>query len=193
MNRAAYLLPAALVVAALQIGLLFSIIASRAAILRDGTEIMLKVEPIDPRDLLRGDYVRLGYGISTVPRALFQPLLTDADVVEGRGVVVRLARGSDGFWVPTGASLADAAAIGATSGEVDIAGRMEGAWSSDTDSIRVDYGIERFYLPEGEGREIEQDMRERSFSMLVAVGGDGRAQIKAFFDGEKRLYDEPLY
>ena len=26
-------------------------------ILRDGREITLKVEPVDPRDLLRGDYV----------------------------------------------------------------------------------------------------------------------------------------
>jgi uncharacterized membrane-anchored protein len=37
-------------------------IESRAAILRDGTEIVLQVEPIDPRDLMRGDYVRLQYG-----------------------------------------------------------------------------------------------------------------------------------
>ena len=50
-----------------QIGFLGWIIAGRAAILRDGQEILLKVEPVDPRDLLRGDYVRLGYEISRIP------------------------------------------------------------------------------------------------------------------------------
>ena len=58
---------AALVVALAQIGFLGWIIAGRAAILRDGREIVLKVEPVDPRDLLRGDYVRLGYEISSIP------------------------------------------------------------------------------------------------------------------------------
>ena len=58
---------AALVVALAQIGFLGWIIAGRAAILRDGREIVLKVEPVDPRDLLRGDYVRLCYEISSIP------------------------------------------------------------------------------------------------------------------------------
>ena len=44
---------AALVVALAQIGFLGWIIAGRAAVLRDGREITLKVEPVDPRDLLR--------------------------------------------------------------------------------------------------------------------------------------------
>ena len=58
---------AALVVALAQIGFLGWIIAGRAAVLRDGREIMLKVEPVDPRDLLRGDYVSLCYEISRIP------------------------------------------------------------------------------------------------------------------------------
>ncbi len=36
-------------------------------VLRDGREITLKVEPVDPRDLLRGDYVSLCYEISRIP------------------------------------------------------------------------------------------------------------------------------
>ena len=54
------LLVAAVLLAFAQIGFLSWIIAGRAAILRDGQEVLLKVEPVDPRDLLRGDYVRAG-------------------------------------------------------------------------------------------------------------------------------------
>ena len=57
-----WLIPAAIAVAALQIGFLSWNIASRASVLRNGQEVLLKVEPIDPRDLLRGDYVRLAAG-----------------------------------------------------------------------------------------------------------------------------------
>ena len=60
----------AVLVAALQVGFLGWMIAGRAAILRDGAEALLKVEPIDPRDLLRGDYVRLGYEISRITARL---------------------------------------------------------------------------------------------------------------------------
>ena len=63
---------AAVLLAAVQIGFLSWIIAGRAAILRDGQEVLLKVEPIDPRDFLRGDYVRLGYEIRNVPVKLIE-------------------------------------------------------------------------------------------------------------------------
>jgi uncharacterized membrane-anchored protein len=59
--------------------------------------------------------------------------------------------------------------------------------------VSVKYGIERFYVPEGEGREIERDLRQRSFRMKVAVAKDGTAQIRSFHDGETMLYAEPLY
>ena len=46
------LLAVAALLAVAQIGFLFWMIAGRAAILRDGRDVLLKVEPIDPRDLL---------------------------------------------------------------------------------------------------------------------------------------------
>ena len=61
---------AALVLAVAQIGFLSWFIVARAAVLRDGREVVLKVEPIDPRDLLRGDYVWLRYEVSSVPASL---------------------------------------------------------------------------------------------------------------------------
>lgn len=186
------LVAAALVVSILQIGFLYSMIEGRAGILRDGAEVMLKVEPVDPRDLLRGDYVRLGYEISSLPRSLFQPPLPAEALLEGAPVMVRLAPGEDGLWRPVGARLGDSGAPQIPAGEVEIAGTIDTAFAA-IDQINISYGIERFYLPEGEGLEIERNMRERPFAMLVAIGDGGTAQIKAFYDGETRLYEEPLY
>lgn len=179
----------AIVVALAQIGFLAAMIAGRASILRDGREVLLKVEPVDPRDLLRGDYVRLGYEISAIPAAL----VAQADAEGTAGVIfVRLKKGPDGFWQAVSASFGAPSPV--QEDEVEIRGRIEAGWSRQQDAvIHVDYGIERFYLPEGEGKAIERDMRLRSFGILAAIGKDGTAQIKALMDGSEALFREPLY
>jgi uncharacterized membrane-anchored protein len=182
---------AALVVAAAQIGFLAAMIEGRAAILRDGKTVLLKVEPVDPRDLLRGDYVRLGYAISTLDRSLFGATVSDDEIASGTPVMVRLAPGEDGLWQAVSARPA-ATEIEPAPGAVDIRGRVNASFAA-IGSVRIDYGIERFYLPEGEGLAIERDLGVRPFRMLVAVGADGTAQIKSFLDGDVPLYDEPLY
>jgi uncharacterized membrane-anchored protein len=188
------LLISAIVLALLQIGFLSWIIASRAAILRFGQEVLLKVEPVDPRDLLRGDYVRLGYDISAVPVKMIVNPTAGAAVPESGPIWVRLEKGADGFWQPVSASLATAFATAPAAGQTDVRGTVLSEGSLDgEETINVDYGISRFYLPEGEGRAIEQDMRVRSFGILAAVAKDGTLQIKGLMDGEKMLFSEPLY
>ena len=51
----------------LQCALLVLMVADRVRILREGREVTLQTRPVDPRDLLRGDYVVLGYDISQLP------------------------------------------------------------------------------------------------------------------------------
>lgn len=186
------LLVTAVILALAQIGFLAWMIAGRAAILRDGQEVLLKVEPVDPRDLLRGDYVRLGYEISTIP----VNLVTNAgsEVPAPDTIFVRVKKEADGFWRPVSASLGAPSIAALGEGEVEIRGTTSTGWvTRENASIRVEYGVERFYLPEGEGKPIERDMRIRSFGILAAVGKDGTAQIKALIDGDKVLFAEPLY
>ncbi|WP_067961647.1 GDYXXLXY domain-containing protein [Aminobacter aminovorans] len=197
------LVVAAIVVALAQIGFLGWMIVGRAAILRNGKEILLKVEPVDPRDLLRGDYVRLGYDISRIPVEIVENLPQDeAAAVEGWPIVVRLRKDADGYWRAKSAMLTTDSTI-ASPDEVDLSGQVTNAWSLTPGStISVDYGIERFYVPEGEGLAIEEEMRKRnsgaepelrSFGIKVAVGSDGTGQIKALMDGDTMLFEEPLY
>ena len=185
---------AALLLALAQIGFLSWIIQGRAAILRDGQEILLKVEPVDPRDLLRGDYVRLGYEITNIPVALLADIPEGAISTEAGDIHVRLKKQDDGYWRAVGASLYRPQDNPPAAGEIDLRGTISSGWSLEpTASIGVDYGMERYYLPEGEGLAIEKDMRVRPFGILAAVGGDGAPQIKALMDGETMLFEEPLY
>lgn len=203
MARYRLLLIAAIAIALVQIGFLSWMIAGRAAILRDGSEVLLKVEPVDPRDLLRGDYVRLGYDISRIPSELI------ADVPQGQAataegpISVRLKKGDDGYWHAASAWLGGGSKPAPGEGEVDIAGQVSSGWSLTPGStVSVDYGIERYYVPEGEGLAIEDEMRRRNagadpelrgFGVVVAVAADGTAQIKALMDGDTMLFEEPLY
>lgn len=189
MNRR-WLIGAATAVAVLQIGFLVSMIAGRAAVLRNGEVVTLEVHPVDPRDLLRGDYVILSYNISSVAAELFEEN-PDGD---GRSTVyVRLRAGEEGIWKAVAARYGDVPQAPAEAGDIDIRGEASASWSGHVTDIWVTYGIERFYVPEGEGRAIETDLRERPFRMRVAVASDGAAQIKSFHDGDRMLYAEPLY
>lgn len=87
---------AALIAAVLQTAALGYMVESRASILRNGKEVLLKTVPVDPRDLLRGDYVILSYDISWLPPALFKDGLPTAPAEAT--VFVRLAKQPDGFW-----------------------------------------------------------------------------------------------
>lgn len=192
MKATRFVLVGALLISVIQIGFLSWSIAGRASLLRNGAEVLLKVQPVDPRDLLRGDYVRLGYDISSVPAAQFVPAISgDIDYVE-RPVWVLLRPGADGVFAAEAASFDRTALPEPASGDVVIAGTAEGSPGTGG-SASITYGIERFYLPEGKGKPIEVDMRTRSFFVVAAVGENGTAQIKRFLDGTTVLFEEPLY
>jgi uncharacterized membrane-anchored protein len=43
---------------------------------------------------------------------------------------------------------------------------------------RVEFGIESYYVQEGQGRQYEQAIRNRRLSAEVSVTGDGQAVLK---------------
>jgi uncharacterized membrane-anchored protein len=181
----------AVVVALVQTAILGSMIEGRASILRSGTDVLLKTVPVDPRDLLRGEYVVLSYDVSTVPVSLIK----GAKPSEGSWVPlhVRIVPGADGFWTISEASFEslpqqpDSVVLRSQPIEAH-----DWQWA-DGASLFVSYGIERYYVPEGEGRVIEDGRNDRRVSVAARVSEDGAAQIRALMlDGEP-LYEEPLY
>lgn len=185
---------AAIVLTLVQVGFLGWMIAGRAAILRTGSEVLLRVEPVDPRDLLRGDYVSLNYEITNIPASIITNIREGASITEKGPIFVRLHKGPDGFWRAASASLDVPASAPPELGEADIRGEVvSGRPLEAGGSVQAHYGIERFYLPEGAGRAIEKDMRVRPFAMRVALARDGAAQIRALVDEGRTLFEEPLY
>jgi uncharacterized membrane-anchored protein len=182
---------AAILVAVLQTAFLGYMIESRASILRNGVDVVLKTVPVDPRDLLRGDYVILSYDISTIPADKvtggFPTEATDAQLS------VRLEKQLDGFW---GVAEASFSALAPKDGTVIARSApfyFYPAPDSQQASLNVDYGIERYYVPEGEGKVLEEARNASALSVTARVDDDGRMQIRLIAVDGKPFYEEPLY
>jgi uncharacterized membrane-anchored protein len=71
--------------------------------------------------------------------------------------------------------------------------RYDRIWAANLVNVR--YGIERYYVPEGSGREIEDLGRnaERRLSVVVSVDAGGNAAIKRLMlDGKVLREEAPL-
>lgn len=85
--------------AGLQLAVLAFMAGEREAVLAYGRQVWLKTVPVDPQDLFRGDYVRLSYEASTVPRDRWQGHLAQTGTARrGQRVYARLAPGEDGLF-----------------------------------------------------------------------------------------------
>ena len=183
---------AAIVAAALQTAVIGYMVESRASILRNGTEIKLKTLPVDPRDLLRGDYVILSYPISTIPASI---VAGEVPKVNGRErLMVRLKPGADGLWTATEASFG---ALPAQEGSV-LLRTLPFDYYSVTDGVLpetlfVSYGLERYYVPEGEGKVLEEARNQEELEVEARVSADGTPQIARLILRGEPIYDEPLY
>jgi uncharacterized membrane-anchored protein len=134
------------VVVALQLFILLSILGFKQYTVWTGETVRLAVEPVDPRDPFRGDYVTFRYDISHI----------DPDELIGERsaydtVYVELREGNDGIW--------DAVAIhDERRREFDRTVLLKGdahvRWTESERTLIVDYGIEELFIPEGSGRDI---------------------------------------
>jgi uncharacterized membrane-anchored protein len=168
-------------VATLQLGALGYMVADRVRLVTTGREIVLPIIPVDPRDLFKGDYVRLGFPISNVPRELTKDLPAGT-----RNAFVTLEQQADSSWKVLGTSLLYPSAV--ASNQVVLRARP-----TSVDNSHMRYGIERYYVPEGKGPALEKLAREKKLAAVVAVDKRGNAAIKGLSTDGKRVYDEPLF
>jgi uncharacterized membrane-anchored protein len=180
-NRRALGILAAFVI---QAGLLGWMVADRALLLARGTEIRLPVRPVDPRDLLRGEYVTLDYDLATLKASDLARL---DPVAAGEPVYVALERAGE-TWRAT-------AATARPPGEgLYLKGRVASARGEGTGrTLRVAYNLEKFFMPEGRAIEVERLRNARRIEVDVAVAAGGRATLKRLvIDGALR-YEDPLF
>ncbi|TWD58181.1 putative membrane-anchored protein [Agrobacterium vitis] len=187
-NHLFRLVCAAILLACFQTAVIGYQIGERTYILRTGVEIRLKTEAVDPRDLLRGDYVVLNYAISRLRND--QIVGERPDHREDVRFHVRVAPGADGFAVVQEASIAK---LPPKPGSVVLLTEplvYDPSFGKDA-SFAVKYGIERFYVPEGEGKEIEAERNKGAVSVAVRVSSGGKAQLKQLFIGNDPVYAQP--
>lgn len=162
-----------ILVLALQLAWLLGTVATQETALARGHVIKLETQPVDPRDLLRGDYLVLNYKISNVPTNLFVPPLTNTlpyhqtvwIAVAPHGEFHELVRASFQRFEPA-------------ANEVLLRGESAG-WGNVERGVRVSYGLEQFYVREGTGNP------RGKITVNAVVPASGRASIKqVFLDGK---------
>jgi uncharacterized membrane protein/uncharacterized membrane-anchored protein len=172
------------VVALAQTAVLAYMVVDRVVLVRLGREIVLPIVPVDPRDLFRGEYVRLSYGISMVPTALADGSLSRRNEV--LYVVVEKKAGDEAWRVVSAARTFP--------GDLNpeqfvLKGR---SLFSNATIATVHYGIESYFVPQGDGPRLEALARNRKLAALVAVDQGGNAAIKGIIIDGKLQYEEPL-
>ena len=163
-------------VLALQTAWLLGMVATQEYALAHGKTILLETQPVDPRDLLSGDYLMLRYKISDVPTNLFSPPVKK-ELPYGTKIFVALAPGTNEFYAVVRASTNSLAP--SSGAEVVLSGESAYAWWNATNSVHVEYGIERYYVAEGTGNP------HGKLTARAVVPVSGRAKLQqVFLDGK---------
>lgn len=164
----------------LQVVIILAIILFKLSILAGGTQVLLQIEPIDPRSLLRGDYITFQYVISNINSSFFEdPRIIDGDVVY---VVLRQ---TGKYWIAQRVYKSRP-----PDGEIFIKGKvLNGAVQPQDDvfslnrfsgsRVQIVYGIEEYFIPEGKGRGFSFAGKEASAG--VVVDEDGNPVLKQIY------------
>lgn len=156
------------VVVLLQTLVLIGIALSFYAIGWFGKDIRVRTVPVDPRSLLYGDYVTLGYDISRLDPSLWKDTARKPE--KGQPVYVVLKPGADGIAQPVAAYGSKPAV---QEGEVVMKGRIDDSWREE---IFVKYGVEKYYVPEGSGKSLEDKASRLIVHMKVAPWGQAKIE-----------------
>jgi uncharacterized membrane-anchored protein len=165
----------------LQLIVLAYMAGEREYILRNGNIIHLRTAPIDPRDMFRGDYVRLNYEISRIPVDMLKGVDSIGELKKGDKIYVSLKEGSNGLYGPVEAG------IEKSESGMYLAGRLRNPYRTLRRGypIWIDYGIEAYFVEQGKGRAIEKRRGNRTgvqipLEMEIAVGRGGKAVISGY-------------
>lgn len=182
-----------LIIVVIQTLVLAGMVAKRQWTLATGTPVVLETRPVDPRSLFRGDYVTFNYDIS---RLNLQALDGDDDFSRHDVVYVVLEPGTP-YWRPRAVYHTPPAGQVTLRGTVQYAG--EHWWNPETGNneavrhVTVRYGIEDYFVPEGEGRVLERPVADETISLRVAVDRFGNGAIQALLINGVERYRETLF
>ena len=152
--------------------------AERELVVQSGRTLYLRTAPIDPRDIFRGDYVRLDYEASSFSARQASEQIREEGIEKGSVVYARLESG------PNGLSRAiDVTRERPASGPF-LRGRALHRWrpGGGGRALQVRYGIEKYFVEQGRGKAMEQRRGQRQgiqtpLEVELAVDTSGTAVI----------------
>ncbi len=161
----------------LQLIVLLGVLTQPLMIHLTGKTYYVRVQPVDPRDLFRGEYVILSYDFSRIDHARFAEVKNDPLIVEklvpGRTIYVSLVPEGDGKH-----HRADKFSFRPFREGPYLAGTIQHFNSNAV------FGIESFFVQEGKGRAFEEALRSRRLSAEILVTASGASAVRQLHIGD---------
>lgn len=131
-----------------------------------GKEVVLETKAYDPTDLFRGDYVAINFAISDVPKSM---VALSADKVYNKHLYVRLKQEGKYYVV-------DQVSESKPKQGIYLKGKFQEFYNefNDTSHYRVDYSLDKYFVEQGSGKDLEQESFKGNLVGTVKVlGGYG--------------------
>lgn len=172
-----------LVAVVAQLAVLAYMAGEREWLLRSGQTVLLRTAPVDPRDPMRGDYVRFNYDIATVPKALcrdavltwFEKNTLYNSAMRDRRVYAAIKLDRNG--VAELESLSDRPPAAG----LFLRARVESVFAS---TVHIRFGAEALFMQQGRAREFENlirgDKQGVPLNIELAVNSRGLSTIRGY-------------
>lgn len=154
---------------AVQLVIIFGMVLHHFLLISFGQTVVLQIQPVDPRDPLRGDYVTFEYDITTIDGARL-------DVTPSVGMRIYIPLYKSGVvWRADNWDIATE--IPSDDARPYVSGVIKSFSDTEYESynLRVAYGIEEFFIPENAGKGVS--FWDKDVKAVVQVGDDGSSSI----------------
>lgn len=131
-----------------------------------GQEIVLETKAYDPTDLFRGDYVAINFAISDIPKSKVD---LPSDKIYNKNLFVSLKQEGKYYVV-------DQVSEAKPKQGVYLKGKFQEIYNefNTTDNFRVDYSLDKYFVEQGSGKDLEQESFKGGLVGTVKVlGGYG--------------------
>ena len=182
-------------------GMLAAMVWSRVSLLKNGTQVVLKTAPIDPRSLLRGYFVRLNYDISRLKlndlpgsKKGYKIPTKKYGFKKHETVYVELRKQKDGFWTPFWVHRAGKKSKNTVyiRGWTKYYSCSKSLYAAQNCTITIRYGIEKFFAQKKRTQHLEDFARQSSKelrALSVAINDLSKERLAASKAFRERVKD----
>lgn len=162
---------------ALQVGIIGSIVVRAQTIRDEGQTVYLRIEPVDPRDPFRGDYLTFRFeDLSTL--SVWNDYGTGSGTSWERGDTVYVELSREGrYWRQATGEILERIPARRTPGSTYLRATVtdtSGTGSGESTTIDVTYGVEEYFVQESTGLSFPFD---RDATARIEVAEDGTAVL----------------